>query len=71
MRRILPLMALTPFATGRNAAGRCLADVVLGTTGAPAGSCADRNRVDPWSEESCDPRRDGELWDAVEQLTAA
>ncbi|MDQ0746733.1 NAD(P)-dependent dehydrogenase (short-subunit alcohol dehydrogenase family) [Streptomyces africanus] len=70
MRRILPLMALTPFATGRNAAGRCLADVVLGTTGAPTGSYVDRNRVDRSSEESYDPRREGELWDAVERLTA-
>ncbi|MFI6856656.1 SDR family NAD(P)-dependent oxidoreductase [Streptomyces sp. NPDC050416] len=71
MRRILPMATLTPFATGRNAVGRYLADVVLGTTGAPTGSYVDRNRVDRSSEESYDPRREVELWDAAERLTAA
>ncbi|MEU0244241.1 SDR family NAD(P)-dependent oxidoreductase [Streptomyces sp. NPDC006235] len=71
MRRILPMVTLTPFATGRNAAGRYLADVVLGTTRAPTGSYVDRNRVDRSSEESYDPRREGELWDAAERLTTA
>jgi NAD(P)-dependent dehydrogenase (short-subunit alcohol dehydrogenase family) len=71
MRHILPMLTLTPFATSRNAAGRHLADVVLGTTVAPTGSYVDRNRVDRSSEESYDPRREGELWDAAERLTAA
>ncbi|MGQ4385217.1 SDR family NAD(P)-dependent oxidoreductase [Streptomyces sp. SAS_270] len=71
MRRILPVMALTPFATSRNAAGRHLADLVLGTLRAPTGSYVDRDRVDRSSEESYDERREGELWDAVERLTAA
>ncbi|CAM5662388.1 putative protochlorophyllide reductase [Streptomyces afghaniensis 772] len=71
MRRILPMMTLTPFATSRDAAGRYLADVVLGTTVAPTGSYVDRNRVDRSSEESYDPRREGELWAAAERLTAA
>lgn len=70
MRRILPVMALTPFATSRNAAGRYLADVVLGTPQAPTGSYVDRSRVDRSSEESYDPRREGELWDAAERFTA-
>ncbi|MFJ9338990.1 hypothetical protein ACIRP0_06815 [Streptomyces sp. NPDC101733] len=39
-------MTLTPFATSRSAAGRSLADVVLGTTQAPTGSYVDRSRVD-------------------------
>ncbi|GAA4072478.1 SDR family NAD(P)-dependent oxidoreductase [Streptomyces shaanxiensis] len=71
MRRILPLMTLTPFATSRTAAGRYLADVVLGTLQAPTGSYVDRNRVDRSSEESYDPRREGELWDVAERFTAA
>lgn len=71
MRRILPVMTLTPFATSRNAAGRYLADVVLGTPQAPTGSYVDRSRVDRSSEESYDPRREGELWDAAERFTAA
>ncbi|WP_413811412.1 SDR family NAD(P)-dependent oxidoreductase [Streptomyces sp. OE57] len=69
MRRVLPVMALTPFATGRGAAGRYLADVVLGTTPAPTGSYVDRARVARSSEESYDPRRERELWDAVERFT--
>ncbi|MFI7635422.1 SDR family NAD(P)-dependent oxidoreductase [Nonomuraea sp. NPDC049400] len=71
MRRILPVMTLTPFATSRRAAGRHLADVVLGTTKAPTGSYVDRGRVARSSQESYDPRREGELWDAVERFTAA
>jgi NAD(P)-dependent dehydrogenase (short-subunit alcohol dehydrogenase family) len=71
MRHVLPVMTLTPFATSRKAAGRYLADVVLGTTRAPTGSYVDRSRVDRSSEESYDPRREGELWDAVERFTAA
>ncbi|MER6424759.1 SDR family NAD(P)-dependent oxidoreductase [Streptomyces sp. NPDC001137] len=71
MRRILPVMTLTPFATSRNAAGRYLADVVLGTFQAPTGSYVDRGGVDRSSEESYDPRREGELWDAAERFTAA
>ena len=70
MRRILPAMTLTPFATSRDAAGRYLADVVLGTTHAPTGSYVDRSRADRSSEESYDPRREGELWDAAERFTA-
>ncbi|CDR14704.1 SDR family NAD(P)-dependent oxidoreductase [Streptomyces iranensis] len=69
MRRVLPVMALTPFATDRGAAGRYLADVVLGTTPAPTGSYVDRARVARSSEESYDPRRERELWDAVERFT--
>ncbi|WP_216377502.1 SDR family NAD(P)-dependent oxidoreductase, partial [Streptomyces sp. NL15-2K] len=71
MRRILPVMTLTPFATRRSAAGRYLADVVLGTTQAPTGSYVDRGRADRSSQESYDPQRERELWDAAEQLTAA
>ncbi|MEU9095411.1 hypothetical protein [Streptomyces sp. NPDC048428] len=70
MRCILPVMALTPFATGRNAAGRYLADVVLGATTAPTGSYVDRTRAARSSQESYDPRREGELWDTVERFTA-
>lgn len=71
MRRVLPVMTRTPFATSRAAAGRHLADVVLGTPQAPSGSYVDRGRVDSSSEESYDPRRESELWDAAERFTAA
>ncbi|MFI7128225.1 SDR family NAD(P)-dependent oxidoreductase [Nonomuraea sp. NPDC050153] len=71
MRRILPVMTLTPFATTSSAAGGHLADLVLGTTQAPTGSYVDRVRVARSSQESYDPQREGELWDAAERLTAA
>lgn len=71
MRRILPAMTLTPFATSRETAGRHLADVVLGTTGAPTGSYIDRTRAARSSDESYDTRREGELWDAAERFTSA
>lgn len=71
MRRILPVMTLTPFATTRSAAGGYLADLVLGTTQAPTGSYVDRGRVARSSEESYDPQRERELWDAAERFTAA
>ncbi|WP_127357135.1 SDR family NAD(P)-dependent oxidoreductase [Actinacidiphila soli] len=70
MRRILPVMTLTPFATSRSTAGRYLADVVLGTTQAPTGAYVDRKRVDRSSEESYDPQREGELWETAERFTA-
>ncbi|MBT3155559.1 SDR family NAD(P)-dependent oxidoreductase [Streptomyces sp. CHD11] len=71
MRRVLPVMTLTPFATSRDAAGRYLADVVLGTTKAPTGSYVDRTYAARSSEESYDPQREGELWDTAERFTAA
>ncbi|WP_221352708.1 SDR family NAD(P)-dependent oxidoreductase [Streptomyces beigongshangae] len=70
MRRVMPLMTLTPFATSRDAAGRYLADVVLGATEAPTGSYVDRARTARSSDESYDPRREGELWETAERLTA-
>ncbi|MEV0638350.1 SDR family NAD(P)-dependent oxidoreductase [Streptomyces sp. NPDC050619] len=71
MRRVLPMMTLTPFATSRRAAGRHLAEVVLGTTTAPTGAYVDRGRVARSSAESYDPRRERELWEAAERFTAA
>jgi hypothetical protein len=71
MRRILPVMTLTPFATTRSAAGRYLADLVLGTTQAPTGAYVDRGRVAQSFQESYDPQREREPWDAAERFTAA
>ncbi|MDJ1135127.1 SDR family NAD(P)-dependent oxidoreductase [Streptomyces iconiensis] len=71
MRRIMPVMTLTPFATSRSAAARYLADVVLGSTHAPTGSYVDRSCAGRSSQESYDPQREGELWEAAERFTAA
>jgi NAD(P)-dependent dehydrogenase (short-subunit alcohol dehydrogenase family) len=70
MRRILPALVRTPFATSIEAAGRGLAEVVVGTRKAPSGSYVDRDRVARSSEESYDPQRESELWEVVERLTA-
>ena len=65
-------MTLTPFATSRSVAGCHLADVVLGRDrGAdrlPTSTAANTARS---SEESYDPQRERQLWDAVERFTAA
>lgn len=71
VRRILPAMTITPFATGRTTAGRHLADVVLGATKAPTGSYVDRDRVARSSAESYDPRRERELWEVAESLLSS
>ncbi|WAZ26293.1 SDR family NAD(P)-dependent oxidoreductase [Streptomyces cinnabarinus] len=71
MRRVLPALTLTPFATSPTTAGRSLADVVLGTIQAPTGSYVDRDRADRSSPESYDPQREGELWEAAERFTKA
>ncbi|WP_024801529.1 hypothetical protein [Nocardia sp. BMG51109] len=63
-------MTLTPFATDRRMAGRRLADIVSGRIAAPTGAYVDRATVDRSSDESYDPAREQELWDAVERLTA-
>ncbi|MBO8184757.1 SDR family NAD(P)-dependent oxidoreductase [Streptomyces sp. DW4-2] len=68
MRRLLPVLARTPFATSRAAAGRYLADLALGTIEAPTGSYVDRDRVARSSPESYDPQRERELWNAAERF---
>ncbi|WP_431921737.1 SDR family NAD(P)-dependent oxidoreductase [Amycolatopsis tucumanensis] len=70
VRRILPAMTWTPWATSPATAGRYLADVVLGAIDAPSGSYVDRGAVVPSSPESYDPRRERELWDAAERFAA-
>ncbi|MEV4648367.1 SDR family NAD(P)-dependent oxidoreductase [Saccharopolyspora sp. NPDC049357] len=70
MRRVLPLLAFTPFGTHRDDAGRYLAEVVLGSTQAPTGSYVDRDEATRSSAESYHPQREHELWDAAERLIA-
>ncbi|TCP50754.1 short subunit dehydrogenase [Tamaricihabitans halophyticus] len=70
MRRVLPILAYTPFGTHRHVAGRCLAEAVLGGTPAPSGCYIDRDKVTSSSAESYHPRREQELWDAAERLIA-
>lgn len=71
MSRVMPLMTLTPMATSPKAAGRDLANVVLGKTKAPTGSYVDRTRTDRSSHESYNTGREAELWNTIENITAA
>jgi hypothetical protein len=67
----MPLLTLTPMATSQKAAGKHLADVVLGRITAESGTYVDRTRVTRSSDESYDPDRERHLWDTVEELTRA
>ena len=69
MRRVMPLLALTPLATSKNAAGRYLADAALGHTRATAGAYINRGAEEYSSEESYDPTRERQLWETAEDLT--
>ncbi|HET6709497.1 SDR family NAD(P)-dependent oxidoreductase [Amycolatopsis sp.] len=70
MRRVLPVLTRTPFATGMAAAGGYLADVALGRIAAPTGSYVDRGQVSRSAAASYDAVRELRLWDALERLTA-
>ena len=69
----LPIaVAVEPVPRGRaeGTAGRRLADVVLGRIPTPTGGYVDRDRVAPSSQESYNPERESELFEALERLTA-
>ncbi|MFD5827021.1 SDR family NAD(P)-dependent oxidoreductase [Lentzea sp. NPDC060358] len=68
MRWLTVPLALTPFADTPAAAGRKLADAVLGGVDAPSGSYVDRTRVTRSSGESYDPGRERALWDHLETI---
>lgn len=70
MRRILPLLTLTPLATSPRRAGRFLASAILGETTTPSGGYIDRDQVAHSSQESYDPQRERETWVAIEALMA-
>lgn len=69
MRRVMPLMTLTPLATSKGAAGRYLADAALGRTRATTAAYINRGAEERSSEESYDPTRERQLWDTAEELT--
>ncbi|GHH70502.1 SDR family NAD(P)-dependent oxidoreductase [Promicromonospora soli] len=68
MRRVLPVLNLTPLTNSASVAGRQLADVALGRVAAPTGSYVNRTRVGPSSDKSYDAGRERELWDAADRL---
>jgi len=66
MRYVVPALALTPLVDTPSAAGRKLADAVLGRTVAPTGSYIHRAHVAASSTESYDAGREEELWTWLE-----
>lgn len=70
-RWIIPALAVTPFVDTVSAAGRKLADAILGRTAAPTGSYVDRTRAVPSSAASYDPARERAVWEFAEQVHEA
>ncbi|MFE2945163.1 SDR family NAD(P)-dependent oxidoreductase [Streptomyces sp. NPDC059255] len=68
MRYVTRPLAATPLLDSAPAAGRKLADVILGKVTAPTGSYIDRTRAVRSSEESYDPDRERALWEYAERL---
>jgi NAD(P)-dependent dehydrogenase (short-subunit alcohol dehydrogenase family) len=62
MRRVLPVLTLTPLATSPETAGRRLAAALTGARPGESGSYLDRGRVTSSSPESYDVTREEELW---------
>jgi NAD(P)-dependent dehydrogenase (short-subunit alcohol dehydrogenase family) len=68
MKWIIPLLEITPLVDTVAAAGRKLADVILGVTPAPTGAYLHRTRTMASSPASYDADRERTLWDWLEQM---
>lgn len=71
MRRIMPLLTLTPLSVNATTAGSALADLVTGKISGPSGSYVDLDHVADSSPESYDSTRENLLWESLEQLVAS
>lgn len=69
MRRVIPLLAVTPLVDTPVPAGRKLADAVLGVTPAATGAYIHREKVTASSTESYNADRERALWNWLEQLS--
>ncbi|WP_320772710.1 SDR family NAD(P)-dependent oxidoreductase [Streptomyces sp. CRN 30] len=69
MKWLVPVLEATPLVDTPPAAGRKLADVVLGHTNAPTGSYIHRTKAMRSSAESYDADREQALWEWLEQQT--
>lgn len=69
VRRILPLLTLTPLSVNAATAGSALADLVLGHIHGATGSYVDLDHVADSSAESYDTAREDRLWDTLERRT--
>ena len=68
MRRVVPLLTVTPLVDTPVSAGTKLADAVLGVTPAATGAYIHRTTVTASSAESYDPDRERALWNWLEQV---
>lgn len=68
MRRVIPLLKVTPLVDTPVPAGRKLADAVLGATPASTGAYVHRKQATASSAESYDADRERALWDWLEQV---
>jgi NAD(P)-dependent dehydrogenase (short-subunit alcohol dehydrogenase family) len=66
MKHLIPLLEITPLVDTPPAAGRKLADVILGTMNAPSGSYIHRTKAVRSSRESYDESREEALWTWLE-----
>lgn len=68
--RVLPALTLTPLATTASSAARHLVDIALGEIPTVSGDYVDRGQVVRSSDESYDRKREDQLWESLERLTA-
>ncbi|MGO2110878.1 MAG: SDR family NAD(P)-dependent oxidoreductase [Pseudoclavibacter sp.] len=68
MKRVIPLLTVTPLVDTPVPAGRKLTDAVLGVTPAATGAYIHRKQVMASSAESYDTDRERALWDWLEQV---
>lgn len=70
MKRIMPLLPLTPLSVSAETAGQHLAQLMLRDHPARSGAYINRGTAEPSSREPYDPARERELWHAADELTA-
>ena len=68
MRRVMPLLTLTPLSVNARTAGEALAGAVIGPPPADSGAYLNLTVAERSSEESYDQAREDELWAAADIL---
>lgn len=71
MKRILPLLTLTPLSVSATTAGQHLAELMRRENPAPSGAYLSLGTEEPSSAESYDTGREQDLWQACEQRSAS
>ncbi len=71
MKRIMPLMTLTPLSVSAKTAGQHLAQLMRNSKPAESGAYISLGEAERSSTESYNPGRERELWKACEQMSAS